>query len=80
MHRSQARIFLTALRRARADARVHSIENEGMEEGRVFIHLRPGFGFDLNGCNAPTQSKSVGSGAEILRALSAIVATSTKPD
>jgi hypothetical protein len=55
---------LAALRHAAADQRVQEIEGGGMDPGRVFIHLRPGWHFgDGN------RTQSVGSAVEVIRVL-----------
>lgn len=61
---------MATLRRAAADPRVAEIEGGGMDEGRVFIHLKPGFWF---GPYERTHSQSVGSAANVRDALAGIV-------
>lgn len=50
-----------ALARAAADPRVADIEAEGLEHGRVFIHLRDGYWFGLYQCT----TKSVGNALDL---------------
>lgn len=38
--------FGKTLSRLRADPRVADIEDEGLEAGRFFVHLAPGYSFD----------------------------------
>lgn len=52
---------LATLAKVAQDPRVEEIEGGGMDEGRVFIHLRPGYWF---GSTEQTHSKSVGSAAD----------------
>lgn len=49
---------VVALNKVAADDRVQEIEGEGMDEGRVFIHLKPGY---ILGGGHDTHSFSVGS-------------------
>jgi len=67
--RNEEQAMGRALVRAARDPRVAEIEAEGMDDGRVFLHLRAGFRFA-----APyaCRTKSVGSAADILRFLSLI--------
>lgn len=60
---------MASLRRAAADPRVEEIEGGGMDDGRVFIHLRRGYWF---GPCEMTHCYSVGSAAEIRDAFSMI--------
>ena len=57
------------LQRAAADPRVIEIEGNGMEEGRVFIHLRPGYVFSLSECSC----RSVGSAREVRETMASIM-------
>jgi hypothetical protein len=57
-----------ALRDAARDPRVAEIEGEGMDDGRVFIHLRDGYWFEHYECG----SKSVGSAEDVRNALAMI--------
>jgi hypothetical protein len=59
---------LATLRRAAADPRVEEIEGGGMDEGRVFIHLKAGWWFASEG----TTSISVGNAANVRDALAMI--------
>lgn len=60
---------IKSLEKAAADPRVEEIEGNGMDEGRVFIHLIDGLWFgEMEG----TTLKSVGSAAEIKYAMSLI--------
>jgi hypothetical protein len=60
---------MAALRKAAADARVEEVEGEGMDDGRVFIHLAPGYWF---GAARGTHTMSVGSAAELRYAMGKI--------
>lgn len=53
---------MKALEKAALDSRVEEIEGAGMDEGRVFIHLKKGFIF---GAGEGAHLKSVGSKAEL---------------
>lgn len=64
-----------ALRRAALDPRVALIEGDGMESGRVFIHLAPGWRFDNNGNQPGTRSQPVGSARDVRAALGMIEAS-----
>jgi hypothetical protein len=61
---------VSALRKAAADPRVEEIEGGGMDDGRVFIHLKKGYAFGKG--YDTTHSKSVGNAAEVTDALKAI--------
>ena len=63
-----------ALRRAALDHRVAVIEDDGMDPGRVFVHLAPGWRFDNNGNQPGTRSQSVGSAEDVRWAMASIVA------
>lgn len=60
---------MATLRKAAADPRVAEIEGEGMDDGRVFVHLADGYWF-----RPPysQQSRSVGSASELRDALALI--------
>lgn len=60
---------MKALRKVARDKRVREIEGNGMDEGRVFLHLVPGLRFSDYG----TTCKSVGDADQIDYALSLIV-------
>jgi len=60
---------VAALRRVAADPRVACVEGEGLDPGRVFIHLRPEYWF---GPAIRGRSKSVGSAAEIAAAMAKV--------
>jgi len=57
-----------ALLKAAEDPRVDEIEGEGMDEGRVFIHLKKGFWFPLEG----THLRGVGDAKELKEVLESI--------
>lgn len=58
---------MATLRRAALDPRIAEIEGAGMDEGRVFLHAKPGFRF---GAGEGAQcSMSVGSAFDVRRAL-----------
>lgn len=53
-----------------ATGRVADVENEGMDEGRFFVHLKSGYGYDTldrNGPNDIRLSMSFGGYAEAMR-------------
>ncbi len=52
---------MAALEKAAVDPRVEEIEGAGMDAGRVFVHLKPGYIFRADGCHL----RSVGSAAEL---------------
>lgn len=56
---------MKSLERAARDERVDEIEGAGMDEGRVFVHLKRGFYFKNEGCHL----KSVGSAVELKDAM-----------
>ena len=60
---------LGALHRAAADPRIQEIEGNGMERGRVFLHLHEDYWF---GQGTECGTRSVGSAAEIREALESI--------
>jgi hypothetical protein len=60
---------VAALTKAVADPRVECVEGEGLDPGRVFIHLRPGFAFANNGNQPGTRTQSVGTAADVQAAL-----------
>lgn len=60
---------MKALRRAARDPRVREIEGGGLDDGRVFLHLKSGYVFG----GYQSASKSVGDAREIEDALSIIV-------
>lgn len=64
-----------AIRKAAEDPRIEEIEGWGMDEGRVFIHLAPGFCYDSDaGSHDENQHlRSVGSASELRSVLKAIV-------
>lgn len=53
------------LQRALTDSRVDEIEGAGLDDGRVFIHLKRGYTFTLH----EAHSCSVGSAADVREAL-----------
>jgi hypothetical protein len=59
---------VSALRKVARDPRIEEIEGHGMDEGRVFLHLVPGYRFTGYG----TTCHSVGNPEEIAWALSLI--------
>jgi hypothetical protein len=59
---------LKSLQRAAQDARIDEIEGGGMDDGRVFLHLRHGYTFAGEGA-----TRSVGSAAELRAALAKII-------
>lgn len=59
---------MRALRRVARDARIREIEGGGMDDGRVFLHLRSGYVFD----GYASSSKSVGDDFEIRHAVALI--------
>jgi hypothetical protein len=61
---------MASLKRAAEDTRIEAIEGAGMDEGRVFLHLKRGFIFSPDFAHL----KSVGSAAELKSALTQIVA------
>jgi hypothetical protein len=60
---------LSALRKAAKHPAVEEIEGGGMDDGRVFLHLRDGFTFDGEG-----RSIGVGDALEVQQALASIEA------
>ena len=60
---------MKTLEKAARDPRVVEIEGNGMDEGRVFIHLRPEYVFYLSECSC----RSVGSAAEVRMTMASIV-------
>lgn len=60
---------VSSLKRASYDERIQEIEGNGMDEGRVFIHLVAGYWF---GAAEGTTCYSVGSVAELRYAISLI--------
>ena len=60
---------MKTLEKAALDPRVVEIEGHGMDEGRVFIHLRPEYVFYLSECSC----RSVGSAAEVRMAMASII-------
>jgi hypothetical protein len=59
---------MKTLEKISTDARIDEIEGAGMDEGRVFIHLKRGFIFRNEGAHL----MSVGSASEIRYAMSLI--------
>jgi hypothetical protein len=62
------------VRALKADRRVEDVEDEGMDEGRFFVHLRPGFDWGTDPFEA-IRTKSFGSFAEAHRALKRVKVT-----
>lgn len=62
---------LKALQKISEDSRVEEIEGYGLDDGRVFIHLKRGYMFDEDG----SRTKSVGSVADIKYVMSLIIET-----
>lgn len=56
---------MKSLEKAGTDPRIVDIEGAGMDEGRVFLHLKHGFYFKYDGCHL----KSVGNAAELRDAM-----------
>lgn len=59
---------MKSLEKISTDPRIDEIEGAGMDDGRVFIHLKPGYIFKGDGCHL----RSVGSATELKDTMSMI--------